>query len=127
MSYGISIRKIIIVGCILKRYILILKLCNVLTRSIQFHGEPKKRTLGTPNLEAILRYRDITEADKSLHKLVCFHNHPKYKNNQVNLLKKANRSKDSFELKLDLHFDLDQLLKWEKRIIGLIEGRERAC
>ena len=31
-----------------------------------------------------------------------------------------------FRLKLDLDFDLDQLLKWESCTVGLIEGREHA-
>ena len=98
--------------------------CSVsLTQSISFHGDPKKRT---PNLEAKLRYINTTGADKSLHNSVYFYSSPKCKNSQVNLIKKAYRSNDLFSLKLDLDFDLDQLLKWEKRIVSLIESRENA-
>ena len=34
--------------------------------------------------------------------------------------------KDLYNVKLDLDLDLDQLLKWEKRIVGSIESRESA-
>ena len=71
-------------------------------------------------------YCKLLQCTISLANTTSFYGDPKYKNNQVNLFKKAYRSKYLFKLKLDLDFDLDQLLKWEKRIVTLIENREVA-